>query len=118
MSLAATALVETLTAEVRVLMVGNRQITLSVARQLDWCALEDLTPFGRVRLEAAEPRVVIGRYEPTGVLRVARYRAGTEVAHLDKTDMGGTVTVCPTVTRGFPIIGLHFEGRQMTVERS
>lgn len=32
---AQTATVEALTAEVRVLMVGNRQITLSVARQLD-----------------------------------------------------------------------------------
>ena len=31
-----TATVETLTAEVRVLAVGNRQITLSVAKQLDF----------------------------------------------------------------------------------
>lgn len=35
MSKKTTAKVETLTAQVRVLMVGNRQITLSVARQLD-----------------------------------------------------------------------------------
>lgn len=51
-----TATVETLTAEVRVLMVANRQITLSVARQLDridwpWGdpPLSEFTPFGRVR---------------------------------------------------------------------
>lgn len=48
-----TATVETLTAEVRVLMVGSRQVTLSVYRQLDeftvfdddWCMFR---PFGRV----------------------------------------------------------------------
>lgn len=45
-----TATVETLTAEVRVLMVGSRQITLSVARQLDEVAYWDITPFGRISL--------------------------------------------------------------------
>lgn len=50
-----TATVETLTAEVRVLMVGNRQITLSVYRQLDdfeYLGEPDLSQFnvfGRVR---------------------------------------------------------------------
>ena len=49
-----TATVETLAAEVRVLQVGNRQITLSVAKQLDafdLCEDEALnfTPFGRIR---------------------------------------------------------------------
>lgn len=50
-----TANVETLTAEVRVLMVGSRQVTLSVARQLDYYELLyddevlEFTPFGRVR---------------------------------------------------------------------
>lgn len=49
-----TATVETLTAEVRVLTVGNRQVTVSVARQLDWFEVDDdeaqgFTPFGRVR---------------------------------------------------------------------
>lgn len=49
-----TATVETLTAEVRVLMVGNRQITLSVYRQLDefdpycWPIEGNFTAFGRV----------------------------------------------------------------------
>ena len=45
----ATATVEVLTAEVRVLMVGSRQITLSVYRQLDYAEPADLEPFGRVR---------------------------------------------------------------------
>jgi hypothetical protein len=38
-----------LTAEVRALMVGSRQITLSVYRQLDTVASEHVEPFGRVR---------------------------------------------------------------------
>jgi hypothetical protein len=42
------ATVEVLTAEVRVLMVGSRQITLSVARQLDEIDAGDITPFGRI----------------------------------------------------------------------
>jgi hypothetical protein len=44
-----TATVEALTAEVRVLMVGSRQITLSVVRQLDRVAPDLIEPFGRVR---------------------------------------------------------------------
>lgn len=46
---AETATVEVLTAEVRVLMIGSRQVTLSVARQLDEVEPGDITPFGRVR---------------------------------------------------------------------
>ena len=53
----ATAAIETLTAEVRVLMVGNRQVTLSVARQLDSFSTYDdealnFEPFGRIRTGA------------------------------------------------------------------
>jgi hypothetical protein len=44
-----TATVETLTAEVRVLMVGKRQVTLSVYRQLDKVPFADTEPFGRVQ---------------------------------------------------------------------
>jgi len=52
-----TATIETLTAEVRVLMVGSRQVTLSVAKQLDRTSFfEDgpgaITPFGRVKTGA------------------------------------------------------------------
>ena len=43
-----TAEVQVLTAEVRVLMVGSRQVTLSVYRQLDPVAASDIEPFGRV----------------------------------------------------------------------
>ena len=55
-----TAHIESLTAQVRVLMVGNRQITLSVAKQLDWVPLDQLTVFGRVRLSNDVQEQVIG----------------------------------------------------------
>jgi hypothetical protein len=45
----AAARVEVLTAEVRVLMVGSRQVTLSVLAQLDTVAFDEIEPFGRVR---------------------------------------------------------------------
>jgi hypothetical protein len=59
------ARVEVLTAEVRVLIVGSRQVTLSVFRQLDRVNSALIEPFGRVRDKPADPgsdRVtVVGR---------------------------------------------------------
>jgi hypothetical protein len=49
------AKVEVLTAEVRVLQVGRRQVTLSVVRQLDWAEAADVEPFGRVRTSDKPP---------------------------------------------------------------
>lgn len=43
------ARVTTLTAEVRTLMVGSRQVTLSIYGQLDEVPLMAMSPFGRVR---------------------------------------------------------------------
>lgn len=65
-----TAHVELLTAKVRVLMVGSRQVTLSVYRQLDNVEPEDIEAFGRT----ADSRdgdtylYVIGRDRNTGAL--------------------------------------------------
>lgn len=54
---------ETLTAEVRVLMVGSRQVTLSVAKQLDRVAYEDMDPpLGRIRTGRKIRDDDIGRY--------------------------------------------------------
>ncbi len=63
-----TATVETLTAEVRVLMVGSRQITLSVYGQLD--RSDEIVPFGRVRPRGAKWGWIylIGRDQETGAL--------------------------------------------------
>ena len=68
-----TATIETLTAEVRVLMVGSRQVTLSVYRQLDRCKSDQIEPFGRVSDKQDEPKYmcrsvfVVGR-DATGTL--------------------------------------------------
>ena len=43
-----TARVDVLTAEVRVLMVGSRQVTLSVYAQLDQVEFDEIEPFGRI----------------------------------------------------------------------
>lgn len=71
-----TATVQALTAEVRVLMVGNRQITLSVARQLDTVKPYDylIEPFGRVHLYEKNDDagiVVIGRHIGSGSLVIS-----------------------------------------------
>jgi hypothetical protein len=52
------AKIEVLRAEVRVLVVGSRQVTLSVARQLDVVEPRKIEPFGRVRVDK----------DPTGLL--------------------------------------------------
>jgi hypothetical protein len=57
--------VETLVAEVRTLMVGSRQVTMSVFNQLDEC--RDLIPFGRVRCK--EPGLwLVGKHPDSGAL--------------------------------------------------
>lgn len=53
--------IDVLTAEVRVLMVGSRQVTLSVARQLDVVSPSAIKPFGRIRMI---------RDAPTGYIQV------------------------------------------------
>lgn len=69
-----TATVEVLSAEVRVLQVGARQVTLSVFRQLDTVGFDAIIPFGRVRDPrddgSYDSRVmnVIGRDIETGSL--------------------------------------------------
>lgn len=66
-----TATVELLTAEVRVLMVGSRQVTLSVARQLDYVSLDVIEPFGRVRI--GDDERIIGSSRDDGTLVLARF---------------------------------------------
>jgi hypothetical protein len=75
-----TAQVDTLTAEVRVLMVGNRQITQSVAKQLDTVELREMEPFGRVHLSGRGP-LVIGRDRRDGTLVTAWVSSPDYVLH-------------------------------------
>lgn len=48
MSGTATARIEGLTTELGVLMVGSRQVTMSVYNQLDWVDAAEVEPFSRV----------------------------------------------------------------------
>lgn len=74
-----TATVEVLTAEVRVLMVGSRQVTLSVYNQLDLIDPKNIKPFGRVSARSDEHGYVyvIGS-DHDGVLSRARNPCSTE----------------------------------------
>jgi hypothetical protein len=55
--------VESLTAEIRILQVGSKPITLSAARQLDSVHAADIRPFGRVRID---PKPADGLIEVIG----------------------------------------------------
>ena len=59
------AQVKTLTAEVRTLVVGSRQVTMSVYSQLDEVDYDEIEPFGRVSPKGAEPAFIctVGRAE-------------------------------------------------------
>ena len=78
-----TATIETLTAEVRVLMVGSRQVTLSVYRQLDRHPSSQVQPFGRVSDKQDESRYacrnvfVVGCEITTGALVRSEHFART-----------------------------------------
>lgn len=82
-----TATVETLTAEVRALMVGSRQITLSVYKQLDFAPANEIEPFGRVRPNSKGsqhdflfPTQVVGRDKRTGHLVRSEAECETQAA--------------------------------------
>jgi len=66
-----TAMVEVLIAEVRVLMVGSRQITLSVFRQLDFVPWGECEPMGRVNdnRDDDSSRLIVGRAKDGSLVR-------------------------------------------------
>jgi hypothetical protein len=74
--------VEVLTAEVRVLMVGSRQVTLSVFRQLDLIPPEALEPFGRVNDKSSGTWLAVGR-TAGGVLARASYSFARDLTPLE-----------------------------------
>lgn len=64
-----TATIETLTAEVCVLVVGSRQVTMSVYNQLDYADFDQIEPFGRVTPKDARDGIyVIGKRRDGGDL--------------------------------------------------
>jgi len=77
-----TATVQTLTAEVRTLVVGSRQITMSVAKQLDVVPLTQLQVFGRVKLPSGDCWVIGS--DPDGVLAVAKYLSAWAIGKIEQ----------------------------------
>lgn len=67
---ARAARVQVLTAEVRTLVVGSRQVTLSVYSQLDSADYDEIEPFGRVRPRDAllDYIYLVGRHRQAGAL--------------------------------------------------
>lgn len=65
-----TATVETLTAEVRVLKVGSRQVTMSVYNQLDYAGYDETELFGRVHPRDRDPEYayLVGMNRKDGTL--------------------------------------------------
>lgn len=82
----ASARVEVLTAEVRVLMVGSRQVTMSVYNQLDTVDADEIEPFGRVAPRDASITTVyvVGvstRKVDRGSLVRARHQKAEQLRH-------------------------------------
>lgn len=63
-----TAHVEMLTASVKTLMVGSRQITLSIAKQLDVVPFEEVDVWGRIKIRDVNGVDLIGIHRRTGNL--------------------------------------------------
>jgi hypothetical protein len=84
-----TATVETLTASVKTLMVGARQVTLTIFKQLDVVGYHEMTPFGRVSPQGHETdwATLVGRRNVSGELVRARVPV-TREAILQHTGMG------------------------------
>ena len=73
------ARVQVLTAEVRTLVVGSRQVTLSVYSQLDEVEFEQIEPFGRVRPKNGDDYIwLVGRHRADGALVRAKIPAPGE----------------------------------------
>ena len=117
MTATTTATVEVLTAEVHVLKVGSRQITQSVAKQLDEALLEDMELFGRIRLTGAlEGEHIIGRLSSTGALVRAQLRSKFSFPHISLYGDKEFVTICRTVAGVRRDARVRFEGRTVLVD--
>lgn len=112
-----TATVETLVAEVRTLMVGSRQVTLSVAKQLDTVPLAALRIFGRVRMAKGENHVIGAA--PDGTLALAVYNPGLkhEFPWSETEDRSIRVCIHTPMAHGADSVLLRHRGRPVEVSR-
>jgi hypothetical protein len=104
--------VESLTAEVRVLQVGSKPVTLSAARQLDAVDPFEIRPFGRVRIDpkpAASLIEVIGSVNGVLARSSASYRkvrcAGYMTQHCSPTYGVPPMVVCSRHRGTSPVDG-------------
>jgi hypothetical protein len=115
----ATATVEVLTAEVRVLMVGSRQVTLSVAKQLDEVEPEDIQIFGRICMGSRLPFGIMDQIEVIGSaggvlvrskLTLERYLCGSRGRDRSRMTYNGVDAICLTCPehRHVPDVKAHF----------
>jgi hypothetical protein len=90
--------VEVLTAEIRVLQVGSKPVTLSAARQLDSVDATAIKPFGRVRID---PKPATGLIEVIGSANGILARSS---AHARKVECPGWATSDPYRGYGQPLV--------------
>lgn len=88
---------ETLTAEVRVLHVGSRPVTLSAARQFDHADSDEIKVFGRVRID---PKPAPGLIEVIGSVNGILARSS---ARARKVECPGYMTRC-LVGHALPVV--------------
>lgn len=80
-----TATVETLTARVHVLQVGNRQVTVGVMQQLDTVHWYELEPFGR--FQSGAHMGLIGKRITDGTLVKSAFPPGEHSSYrMDESD--------------------------------
>jgi len=113
--------VTTLTAAVRVLMVGKRQVTLSVFRQLDEVDIERIEPFGRVRDNGKQHLVGVD-VETGNLVRANLMRANAIPSRpiINSCDIpDGSVRGCVRVIHRTPQepMALNFGGWTVSVDR-
>jgi hypothetical protein len=94
MNSASEPAVEVLTAEIRVLQVGSKPVTLSAARQLDSVDGAAIKPFGRVRID---PKPTDGLIEVIGSVNGILARSS---AHARKVECPGYASSTLT-SRGY-----------------
>ena len=103
--------IETLTAQVKVLVVGRRQVTLSVYRQLDEVSSDEITPMGRVRdsKDSDAYIFVVGHDNQGNLVRSKRYAMRGKIWTEDAPRKGWWLPVLPddaAASGARPILGV------------
>lgn len=112
------ATVETLTAEVRTLVVGSRQVTLSVAKQLDVIPLARLELMGRVRIDKDDTDHsgwAIGRDARTGSLALSKWDYLTRPELLVSVDDGIQIMACQNSFTQSDVAYIRWENERFLV---